>query len=65
MSSDQEGVTVNNADHSITMTQNFSGTPISLEEDIKGAQINQSGTKLKIPAGTMGEGSPEIILAKQ
>jgi hypothetical protein len=30
-----------------------------------GFQINQSGTKIKIPAGTMDEGQPELIMTKQ
>jgi hypothetical protein len=59
------GQDVDNTNHSVTMTQGIPESPISLEEDMDGVQINQSGTKVKIPAGTMSEGVPEIIFAKQ
>ena len=67
--SGQSGVAVDNEKHSITMTQSQPAQNLS-DEDIselleRGLQINQNGTKVKLPAGTIGEGSPEIILSKQ
>jgi hypothetical protein len=58
-----DDATFDEAKHSVTMIQNIS-SPITLD-DMDGVQINQQGTKVKIPADTMGEGSPEMILNKQ
>jgi hypothetical protein len=65
----EDGVTVNEANHSITMTESQDAESIS-DEDIsellnQNVQINQNGTKIKLPAGQMGEDSPELILVKQ
>jgi len=54
-------VTFNDATHSMTMTQPISSQSISLS-NYDGAQLNQNGTKLKVPAQ---EDSPEIIFTKQ
>jgi hypothetical protein len=69
MVSGQEGITVDNAKHSVTMTQTQPATTLS-DEDIAdmlaaGLKINQNGTKVKLPADTLGSGSPEITLIKQ
>ncbi|MDR2807505.1 MAG: hypothetical protein LBB43_00680 [Spirochaetaceae bacterium] len=66
--SSQSDVTVDNSKYSITMTQNSPPTAMK-EEDITemlelGLQINQSRTKIKIPADSMGLDS-EIIGVKQ
>jgi hypothetical protein len=63
-------VTFNDANHSISMTYGSqTAQPISdaeiAEMLAQGIQINQNGTKIKIPAGQIGDGSPEVILAKQ
>ncbi|MDR1325839.1 MAG: hypothetical protein LBK00_07385 [Treponema sp.] len=66
----QEGVTVDDVKHSITMTIN-QPKEIMSDEYITdmlaaGLQINQTGEKVKMPADTiLGEGESEIILAKQ
>jgi len=62
--SGKEGVTINNADHSITETETLPSQTMTMA-NIKGVQINGNGTKLKVPAGLMGEGSPEVIFTKQ
>ncbi|MDR2784967.1 MAG: hypothetical protein LBB83_03525 [Treponema sp.] len=67
-SSSQSGVEIDNSKHSITM-YNSSEETIS-DEDIaemlgQDLQINQNGTKVKIPAGAMGSGLPEMTLVKQ
>jgi hypothetical protein len=68
--SGQPGVTVDNAKHSITITSSQPAQSLS-DEDIaemleQGLQINQNGTKVKLPAVTiMGTGSPEIVIIKQ
>jgi hypothetical protein len=66
--SGQSGVTVDNAKHSITMTETQPAEPISdgdIAEMLAAVQINQNGTKVKVPSGTIGEGSPEIVFIKQ
>jgi len=60
----EAGVTVNDAAHSITISDTFSSKQISLAKDMKGVQINQNGTKLKQPADDE-DGSPEMIFTKQ
>ena len=65
----QDGVTVNDTTHSIVMTENQAAQPMT-DEDIaemlsSGLLINQTGNKIKIPADTMGEGSPQIVMTKQ
>jgi hypothetical protein len=64
-----DGVTFNDTNHSATMAQSSEAQPLT-DDDItelleSGFQINQNGTKIKMPAGSMGEGSPEIIMNKQ
>lgn len=62
------GVTVNDEKHSIIMTQNQPAEPITdadwAEMVAAGIQTNQNGTKIKVPAGTMGD-NPELIFNKQ
>jgi hypothetical protein len=61
-----DGVVLNDANHSVTMTSN--SPPVTLSnEDIagSGAQINQNGTKAKAPANALVQGSPELIFIKQ
>jgi hypothetical protein len=66
--SDQDGVTINDSNHSMSMTQSQPATVMD-DEDIANfidaLQINQNGTKIKLPAGIIGNGSPEIIMTKQ
>jgi hypothetical protein len=62
------GVTVNDSNHSITMTYSSSATTMT-EAQItsmldRGLEINQNGTKLKSPADDES-GTPEIIFTKQ
>jgi hypothetical protein len=62
-------VTTNDITHTVTMTYDNPTTPLS-EEDIttmldSGLQINQSGTKIKMPADSLVQGSPELIFEKQ
>jgi len=64
------GTTVDDRKHSITLPeQSTTDQPITEEEiaDLlsSGLQINQSGNIIKIPAGTIWEGSSEIIMIKQ
>jgi hypothetical protein len=60
---DEPGVTFNDANHSLTWTENIPTESISLSEmgDVK---INQNGTKIKVPADD-ADGTPEIIFVKQ
>jgi hypothetical protein len=67
----EEGVTVTADDskYTITRTASSAAEPIP-DENIaellsQNLQINQKGNKIKIPAGVMEEGTPEIILSKQ
>jgi hypothetical protein len=65
---DLEGVTFNNADHSMTMVQNEPEQPLT-EEEIAGMmssdlQINQNGTKIKGTPDFNGL-QREIIMTKQ
>jgi hypothetical protein len=53
-----------NKNHSITMTSSPDDMPIS-ELSNADWQINQNSTKMKIPADSLGEGSPELTLAKR
>jgi hypothetical protein len=59
-----EGVTVDDNAHSVTMTLTIPSRPITLADDFAGAQINQDGTKAKMPADEEA-GTPEIIFVKQ
>ncbi|GHT76284.1 hypothetical protein FACS1894124_8290 [Spirochaetia bacterium] len=65
---DLESVTFDDATHSVILTQDVGSLPIELSM-LADAQINQTGTKVKIPEATMkallGEGFPEIIFYKQ
>jgi hypothetical protein len=69
MLSGESGVTVNNSNHSITMTYNEAVEAIPDEAITQmlnsGLQINQNGTKIRQPAGSMGSGTPEVIMTKQ
>jgi hypothetical protein len=60
----EEGWTVNDSTYSVTTTDTIPSEPISMS-DMNGAQINQNGTKVKVPAGIMDEDSPQIIFIKQ
>jgi len=66
-----EGVTITIIDrtHSVIVNYNYPTSPIPNEyiEGITGSglQINQSGTKIKIPADALEEGTPELIFYKQ
>jgi hypothetical protein len=60
----QDGVAIDNAKHSITINEDIPSQSID-ESDIANVQINQNETKLKVPAGTMGENTPEMIYTKQ
>ena len=63
--SDGEGWTFNDSAHSMSKTETISSQAISTSDDDEKIQINQNGTKMKIPAGIMEEDSPEIIFTKQ
>jgi hypothetical protein len=54
------GITFNDSNHSITMTETLPTEPISLS-DMDDVKINQNGTKLKFPFGS----GDEIIMLKQ
>jgi hypothetical protein len=58
-----EELAFNDDNHSITVTQTGIASSITLE-DMEGVQINQSGTKMKMPADE-DEETPEIIYTKQ
>jgi hypothetical protein len=55
------GTNVNDSNYSMTYTENMTG---SLGNS-GGTLINQSGTKIKIPAGSLGEESSEVIMYRQ
>jgi hypothetical protein len=57
-------VTVNDANHSITMTQDIPEESIT-GDDLGGVQINRSGTKMRLPAGMFDDDSPEIEFIRQ
>ncbi|MDR0557903.1 MAG: hypothetical protein LBG43_08590 [Treponema sp.] len=62
------GVATDDAKHSVTTTQNQPAEPMS-EDDIaellaQGLQVNQNGT-IKLPASSIAENSPEIIMTKR
>jgi hypothetical protein len=59
-----EDATFDDAKHSATMIEEMGSQSITLD-DMDGVQINQNGTKVKIPADSMGGESPEMILNKQ
>jgi len=56
-------VSFNDATHTVTATQTI--PPSSPITDMSGAQINQNGTKYKLPAGVIGEGASAITFTKQ
>jgi len=60
---EEEGWTVNDSAHSMTMTYPIPSEPISLS-DMAGIKINQDGKKVKKPADPNDE-TPEIIFIKQ
>ena len=62
-------VTTNDATHSVIMTLNYPADTLS-DQDIadmesSGMLINQDGTKIKYPANTLEQGTPELIFVKQ
>ncbi|MDR1232009.1 MAG: hypothetical protein LBK61_11500 [Spirochaetaceae bacterium] len=57
---DREDVTLDNSNHSITFTT--TDTYSVDVDDFNDLQINQDGTKIKVPAR---DGQPEIILVRQ
>jgi hypothetical protein len=61
--SDGEGVTVNNSNHSIAITQPIDIAPVEMS-DMDGVQINQNGTKLKVSLDSMGMEIPSFILSE-
>ena len=67
----EEGVTVttNDATHSISMTYSFPAETLSdaeITEMLNSVlQINQNGTKIKVPANSLMQGIPELIFYKQ
>jgi len=67
----EQGVTVttNDANHSITMSYSFPAETLSDAEITEmlnsGLQINQNGTKIKVPANSLMQGIPELIFYKQ
>jgi hypothetical protein len=66
--SGEPGVTLDDAKHSMTMTDTETATlsdPYIAGMLGSGMQINNYGTKVKVPAGVMDDDSPEIILTKQ
>jgi hypothetical protein len=67
--SSEEGVTINDSNYSITIPFSSEAEELT-DSDITemlayGLQINQNGTKVKIPAGVMDEDIPAMILVKQ
>jgi hypothetical protein len=65
---DYEGITTNDTDHSMSMTYEQSEqsmTDDDISEMLNSLQINQKGTKIKIPSETMGAGLSELIMNKQ
>jgi hypothetical protein len=65
----EDGATVNDANHSISMPYNQPAEAISDDEIVEmlalGIQKNQNGTKLKFPANSTGGDNPEMIFTKQ
>jgi hypothetical protein len=59
-----EGLTVDDTKHSMTMEMDSPPESIG-ESDITDVQINQNGTKAKVPEGLMDGDTPEIIFTKQ
>jgi hypothetical protein len=57
------GARINDKDHSITI-KNWRGATDSELPD-SGLQINQNGTKIKVPPNWLEEDTPELILIKQ
>ena len=67
----EEGVTITTIDatHSVIMTYSSPAETLS-DEDItemlnSDLQINQNGTKIKVPADSLAQGVPELIFNKQ
>ncbi|GHV87735.1 hypothetical protein AGMMS50267_00950 [Spirochaetia bacterium] len=58
------GVTYDDAAHSVTITESL-GTRTTEVLPFEGAQINQTGTVIKFPANSIGEGLPEVRFIKQ
>jgi hypothetical protein len=63
---EEEDITINDTNHSITMTYSIPAMEIT-DEDIAeiGLQMNQNGTKIKSPANFVIYGTPELIFIKQ
>ena len=62
-------VTTNDAAHSVTMSYSLPAETLSDEAITEmldgGLQINQNGTKIKVPANSLQQGIPELIFYKQ
>ncbi|GHV81510.1 hypothetical protein AGMMS49991_00680 [Spirochaetia bacterium] len=59
-----EEVTFDDATHSVTITESGGTRPTDVFP-FKGAQINQTGTVIKLPANSLGEGLSEVLFIKQ
>jgi hypothetical protein len=64
---DDMKITPNDQNHSIVMTSSRGPSELTLTDATlqAGFQINQNGTKFKMPADSDYEGSPELIFIKQ
>jgi hypothetical protein len=56
---------VNDDNHSVKMTEEEPAYTIPSVDDLGGVQINQTGTKIDMPAGLMDDAAPALILYKQ
>jgi hypothetical protein len=61
--SEDPEVEVDDSKHSLTTDIDFPPTPIA-DSDFADVQIDQNGTKIKVPAGTIGD-NPEMVFNKQ
>jgi hypothetical protein len=68
---EEEGVTITINDDNYSVTMEYDNPPQTLSDDDiaeilnSGLQISQDGTKMRVPAGTLREGTPELIFYKQ
>jgi len=58
------GAEIDDTNHTIKVTENETISNIT-SSDVAGLKINQNNTKIKLPAGALGDGKPEIIFTKQ
>jgi hypothetical protein len=66
MSMEETALEINDNTHSITMTTDMPEEPIDETEMLgSGLQINQDGTKIKMPADLMEDDTPEMTMIKQ